>query len=366
MEETIAFQIFSWAMQVDTHGPTQDHVLRDERLDASNLALSHDNIQSPGSESTQKRVVLARSAIANPLLRGRVYIESAKIGYVQRLARRVRGLNPASVRPVPRELLLRPLLITRRSFPDRTFVRLLDPPCPTMTCLIVKDYLLIVPRSISSTLKSPSGSLTGGDNLGMGGMPDLSSDSRLDGSTSVARAEKHLGSKMRVDQHGFRYLPLKKLSPSSLEPYEPSVSEVRLLFEFGRLNNRHYSLHMTRIMAFSLSVGDRVVFREGTYDQLVGIVLQPGNDSARSIYVPSQGCVVEVDPRQLRRHFQIGDFVSATTDDVAHKLGSRVGWVVGAAEGTQSADQDPVTGKLNTQGMNICVYSPESCKEVRY
>ena len=366
MEETIAFRIFSWAMQVDSSGPTKNHIL--ERPAAPNSALARNDTEP--SARAQKRVVLARSAVANPFLRGRVYIESAKIGYVQQLAHRIRGLNPASVRPVPRDLLLRPLLMASRSFPDRTFVRLLDPPCPSMTCLIIRDYLLMVPRGIELELLSPAGRF----NSDTDAMAHAPPDSRTGEPTLECHAATHRGSNIRIDQYGFRYFPLKKLSPSSLEPYEPSKFEVELLFKFGRLNNRHYKMYMSRIMAYSFSVGDRVIFQAGTYDQLIGTVLDPGHDGSCSIYVPSQGSVILVGRRQLRRQFRVGDRVSATTDDIIKQLGSRVGWVVSASEGYKAAwssieDRDPATGQPRTQvayRVDLRVFSPESGKEVRF
>lgn len=360
MEETIAFRIFSWAMQVDSLGPTSNHIF--ERSMPSNSSVSRNDPES----STRKRVPLARAAIANPYLRGRVYIESAKISYVQRLAQRVRGLNPASVRPVPREDLLSPLTMMRHSFPDRTFVRLMDPPCPSMTCLIVQDQLLMVPAHLRSMRENAFASKF---NLDSDVMPAPPPESRT---SAMITDSAHSSGNMRTDQYGFRYYPLNLLGPTSLEAYEPSVSEIELLFKFGHLGNRQYESFMSRAVANSFSTGDRIIFQGGTFQSLVGTFLNPGPNSSCSVYVPSQGSVVQVVRQHLRRYFCVGDRVSAVTDDVAEKLGSRFGWVVRVSDEYRTIsssidDVDMGTSKPKTPvgyRADLCVFSPKSGREV--
>lgn len=230
----------------------------------------------------------------------------------------------------------------------------------------------MVPRSASANPESFTSA--GRFNVDTHAMPDPPPESR----TGEPMSEDQtvlvpLKGSISVDQYGFRYIPLRMLGPSALEAYEPSAPEIELLFRFGRLNNRHYRKYMSRVMAYTVSAGDRVILQGGTYDQLVGTVLDPSDSSACSIYVPSQGTVLQVTRQQLRRHFCIGDRVSATTDDIVQKLGSRIGWVVGSSEGYKAAwssieETDSITSQPRSQvgyRVDLRVYSPESGKEVR-
>lgn len=128
------------------------------------------------------------------------------------------------------------------------------------------------------------------------------------------------------DQFGFRYVCLQdvKLDP---EPYWPTMNEIELCQRYGRLEKGQYNRLLSRALAYSLWSGDRVLLKAGECAGLIGMVITIGVTDAQ-VYVPLEGSLLTAPVKDLRHEFRVGDRVAALTDEVAERLGSRIGWVV--------------------------------------
>lgn len=335
-------------------------------------------------------VPLAKAVISNPHLPGRIYIEPYKsqtmseilreaesrqeiaednlhyeaFADIERLARRMPALRASSIRQVPKQDILRPLILLNVPLPAYAWVKISSPPSLSGCVGFIQSNetdILLFPfsRAADSRLFATPIHQQNVDKMQLIPAPPPPLG-------SPATVERHSKRGRSYDQYGFRYVRLQdvKLDP---EPYSPTVEEIETCHQYGRLPKGQYQVLMSRALAYSLRTGDRVLLRAGECAGLIGTVIQIRGMDA-DVYVQSEGLLLSVPIRDLRREFRVGDRVLALSDQVAERLGSRIGWVVKDLGPCDSGVRRLIEAEKLTEDtgvwVDIQVYSRESGREV--